>query len=444
LLLTSLVPHVVKMTQEKLFRGIGRWDLTAMVINAMVGSGIFGLPSKLQALLGTYSLIAFILSAAVVGLIVLCYAEVSSRFVATGGPYLYAREAFGPVVGFEVGWLYWIVRVTTYAANCNLLITYFGFFVPSVTDGAPRLCAIGAVTLVIVVVNLIGIRESALMTNLTTAGKILPLVLFVAVGIFFIQPANFALGSVPESSAWAGALLLLVYTFAGFESTTIVAGEPKDPRRNMPFAILMSLVLVALLYITVQGVAIGTLPTLTTSDRPLTDAANGFMGSFGAALIAGAAIVSIFGNLNVGVLNSTRLLFAMGENRELPKVLGRIHPRYKTPYVSIILNGLIMLILTFQSSFLTALAIAVITRLVVYATTCLALPVFRFRTKSDSSALLIPFGFVISGLALVLIAWLLANVDFAKEGLPIIIFAVIGLALYGGSRFLEKDAVPQD
>jgi len=146
----------------------------------------------------------------------------------------------------------------------------------------------------------------------------------------------------------------------------------------------------------------------------------------------------------VGVLNSTRLLFAMGENRELPKVLGRIHPRYKTPYVSIILNGLIMLILTFQSSFLTALAIAVITRLVVYATTCLALPVFRFRTKSDSSALLIPFGFVISGLALVLIAWLLANVDFAKEGLPIIIFAVIGLALYGGSRFLEKDAVPQD
>src|SRR5260221_6800323 len=143
------------MTEEKLVRGIGRWDLTAMVINAMVGSGIFGLPSKLQALLGNSSLIAFVLCAAVTGLIVLCYAEVSSRFASTGGPYLYAREAFGPVVGFEVGWLYWIVRVTTFAANCNLLITYFGFFVPSVADGALRLCAIGSVGLIIVVVNLV-------------------------------------------------------------------------------------------------------------------------------------------------------------------------------------------------------------------------------------------------------------------------------------------------
>jgi len=432
------------MTEEKLVRGIGRWDLTAMVINAMVGSGIFGLPSKLQALLGNYSLIAFVLCAAVTGLIVLCYAEVSSRFASTGGPYLYAREAFGPVVGFEVGWLYWIVRVTTFAANCNLLITYFGFFVPSVADGALRLCAIGSVVLIIVVVNLVGIRESALMTNLTAAGKILPLVLFIAVGIFFIQPTHFTLGSVPESSAWASALLLLVYTFAGFESTTIIAGETKDPRRNMPFAILTSLVLVALLYIFVQGVAIGTLPELTTSDRPLTDAANGFLGPFGAALIAGAAVVSIFGNLNVGVLNGTRLLFAMGENRELPRLLGRIHPRYKTPYISIILNGLIMLILTVQSSFLTALAIAVITRLLVYATTCLALPVFRFRTKGASTAFLIPFGFLISILALALIGWLLANVDFGKEGLAVIALAIVGLVLYGGSRFFEKSESPQE
>ena len=105
------------MSEEKLVRGIGRWDLTAIAINTIIGAGIFGLPAKVHALIGTYSLIAFVFCAVIIGLIVLCYAEVSSRFSATGGPYLYAREAFGPVVGFEVGWLYWIVRVATFAGQ---------------------------------------------------------------------------------------------------------------------------------------------------------------------------------------------------------------------------------------------------------------------------------------------------------------------------------------
>src|SRR5215210_1993380 len=126
------------MSEEKLVRGLGRWDFTAIVINTIIGAGIFGLPAKVYAQIGAYSLLAFVLCALIVGLIVLCYAEVASRFTATGGPYLYAREAFGSLVGFEVGWLYWIVRVATFAANCNLFVTYLGFFIPGANDGPIR------------------------------------------------------------------------------------------------------------------------------------------------------------------------------------------------------------------------------------------------------------------------------------------------------------------
>src|SRR5215207_6181471 len=123
------------MAEEKLVRGISRWDLTAIAINTIIGTGIFLLPATVAGLIGNYSIFAFIVCALIVGLIVVCFAEVSSRFEATGGMYLYAREAFGGAVGFEVGWLYWIVRVATYAANCNALLTYLGFFIPGANEG---------------------------------------------------------------------------------------------------------------------------------------------------------------------------------------------------------------------------------------------------------------------------------------------------------------------
>src|SRR5580765_6933183 len=146
------------MTEEKLVRGIGRWDLTAIAINTIIGAGIFGLPSKVYALIGSYSLYAYIACAIIVGFIVLCYAEVSSRFTSTGGPYLYAQKAFGPIVGFEAGWLYWIVRLTTFAATCNLFVTYFGYFVPSASEPFFRIAIIGFVILLLTVVNIVGVR----------------------------------------------------------------------------------------------------------------------------------------------------------------------------------------------------------------------------------------------------------------------------------------------
>ena len=426
------------MSEEKLVRGIGRWDLTAIAINTIIGAGIFGLPSKVTALIGNYSLIAFLVCAVIVGFIVLCFAEVGSRFRTTGGMYLYAHEAFGPVVGFEVGWLYWIVRITTFAANCNLLLAYLSLFVPSANTGAPRILIISFIVLVITAVNYVGVKQSALLTNIFTVGKIVPLVVFAAVGLFFIQPENFTFDVAPSYDSFTQAVLILIYAYVGFEAAVIPAGETKDPQKNVPFALLMALGVCAVLYILIQIVSIGTLPGLAASEKPLADAAGQFLGFYGASFITIGALVSIFGNLNGGFLTASRVPFAMAEHRELPQALARTHDTFKTPHISLILTAALTFVLTVQSSFLTALTISTITRLMVYATTCIALPVFRRRKDAPEAQFKSPFGMAAAVLSLILTLWLLTQVDYRKEGLAIIIMAAIGLAVYFIYNFLGK------
>jgi basic amino acid/polyamine antiporter, APA family len=418
------------MTKPELIRGLGRWDLTAIAINTIIGTGIFILPARATGLIGTYSLFAIIACALIIALIVLCFAEVSSRFDTTGGMYLYAKEAFGPVVGFEVGWLYWVVRVATFAANCNALLIYLGFFFPSAVEGFPRIAIITSVVLLMTVINIIGIRESAIMTNVFTIGKLLPLLIFATVGSFFIDPANFKFEQLPEYGKFSEAVLLLIYAYVGFEAAVIPAGETKDPQKNLPFALLTALTVCTILFILIQIVAVGILPDLANSQRPLADAAAKFMGGFGAAFIALGALISILGNLNGGFLAATRLPFAMAEENELPKVLSRTHSHFKTPFVSILATALVTLVLTVQSTFFTAVTVATITRLLVYATTCLALPVFRRRSDVPDARFFAPLGVVAAILSLGLIIWLLTNVKFDVEGWPILIVGIVGLLIY--------------
>lgn len=426
------------MTEEKLVRGINRWDLTAIAINTIIGTGIFLLPAKVFGLIGSFSLLAFVACAVIVGLIILCFAEVSSRFSATGGMYLYAKEAFGPVVGFEVGWLYWIVRITTFATNANALLIYLGFFFPAASEGIWRVLVVSSVVLVITAVNFVGVRESTIMTNFFTVGKIVPLLAFAAIGIFFIEPANFSFGAAPEYGNFSEAILVLIYAFVGFEAAVIPAGETKDPQKNVPFALLAALVFCAILFIIIQIVAIGTLPELAASKTPLADSAGKFLGNFGAAFIAIGALVSVLGNLNGGFLAASRLPFAMAEQKELPPIIAKTHEKFNTPFVSILLTAVLILIFTLQTSFYSALAIATITRLLVYATTCLSLPVFRNKKNAPEAKFTAPFGMAVTVLSLILIVWLLTRVDFSKEGKWIIILSVIGLVIYFINLLLSK------
>lgn len=427
------------MNQEKLSRDIGRWSLASIAINTIIGAGIFGLPSKAFDKTGSWSLILFVVCALVIALIVLCFAEVSSRFRETGGMYVYAKEAFGSAVGFEVGWLYWLVRVTTFAANCNLLLAYLSFFFPEANSGLIRTALILLIVSSLTLVNILGVRESVWLTNIFTVGKILPLLIFVAVGAFFIQPHNFSFREIPDYEALSATTLLLLYAYVGFEAAVIPAGESKNPEKDVPFALLVSLFFCTFIFISVQFVAIGTFSELAKSERPLADAATQFMGSFGGAFIALGALISILGNLNGGFLAATRLPFAMAdEDKALPSIVAKTHPTFRTPHVAILLTALPILILTLQSSFLSALTMATLTRLLVYATTCLALPILRRRNDLAEPRFKLPFGNFIAVVSIALIIYLLSTITLT-ELRNLAISALVGFVLWFMFRKFSKN-----
>ena len=420
---------MVETTHEGLVRVIRRRDLLAVVLNSIIGAGIFGLPATVFALVGVYSLAAFLLCGMLVTLIIVCFAEVSSRFTDTGGPYLYAREAFGPVVGFEVGWLMWVSRLTAFAANSNLLIAYLGFFVPSVMSGTFRAAAIMLIVSALTAVNVIGVRDATRVTNVLTVAKLLPLVLFVAVGIFFLDVENYAPSALPNLGDFSVSVLLLVYAFTGFEMAAVPSGEARDPRRDLPWALLTSIAVVTVFYLLIQLVSVGTLPGLADSARPLTEAGEQFLGPIGAAIISAGAVVSILGNLNVTLMVTPRLPFAMAERRELPQLIARVHARFHTPYVAICFSSVIMLVLTLTGTFVYAATISVIARLLAYAATCAALPVLRRRKGVQVAAFVAPFGVAASVVSLALVAWLLTNTTVAQAR-DTAIAAAIGILIY--------------
>ncbi|HEY0660106.1 MAG TPA: APC family permease [Lysobacter sp.] len=427
------MPDSSARTEEGLVRGIGRGSLVALFINSVVGAGIFGLPGRVHELLGPYALLAYLACAALVLLIVLCFAEVGGRFSRTGGPYLYAHATFGPVVGFQVGWLVWLARVTAFAALCNLLLEYLAHFWPAATSPGWRVVLATGVVAVMTAVNIRGVRPAALVTNVFTIGKLVPMVLFVAVGLFFIEPARFVPTNSPDAVDFSSAMLLLVFAFTGFETATVPAGEVRDPRRNLPFAILAAMAVIVPLYVLVQVVCIGTLPELAGSTRPLADAAARFAGAFGAAVITVGALVSIAGTLNGLLLAAPRLLFAMAEQRQLPRALASTHARFHTPHIAIVASAACMLALTLSGSFLTAVAISTLTRLLAYAATCAALPVLRRRDRQDgsgstTSSFRAPGGTVTVVVALGVIAWLLSH-GSAREVRDVAIAMALGFVL---------------
>ncbi|HKO98323.1 MAG TPA: amino acid permease [Pyrinomonadaceae bacterium] len=422
------------VSEEGLVRGISRWDLVAIAINGIIGAGIFGLPSKVYALIGTYSLIAFVVCAIVVTMIILCFAEVGSRFEETGGPYLYAREAFGPVVAFEVGWLVWLARLTAFAANCNLLVSYLGFFWPGATSPIGRPIVIVVVVAFLTAINIRGVREATIFSNIFTVGKLVPMMIFIAIGVFFLNPSSYTFGPQPPVGAFSQSVLLLLYAFTGFEMAVIPAGEIRDPKRNLPRALMTAIGVVACLYILIQIVCVGTLPELATSQKPLADAGTRFLGTAGGALISAGALISISGNLNILLLSGSRVPFAMAEQRQLPSLIAKVHERFFTPYISVLFTATVMLILTMKSSFVQALTISAIARLVTYAVTCLSLPVFRHRADAPPAAFRLPGGTIIAVLSLGLAVWLLSN-STSAEAKAAAIAAAVGLLIYLVYRF---------
>lgn len=423
--------------RARLIRGVRRWDAVALMINCIIGAGIFGTPSKAFALTGSYSLLAFVACALIVAAIAFCYAEVASRFTETGGPYLYAREAFGPLAGFQVGWLAYIARLSSFAFICNVLVSYIGFFYPAAASGLWRAIIMTCVVFALVSVNVIGVRRAAAVSDIFSIGKLIPLALFGVVGLFFISPASYSFDAPPDIGSFSMVVSLLFVSFTGFELALIAAGETRDPQRNMPFAMMTALIVVAVIYILIQVVCIGTLPGLAHSEKPLAEASNLFLGKAGASIITLGAVVSTMGTLNAILLAGSRLPFAMAERDQLSAVFATTHKRFHTPHTAILLTAGAGLALALSGTFTYALTLAAISKLLTSAATCAALPVLRRRASQHPALFKAPAGLFLSMASLAVCAWLLANSGWA-EVRDVIIAAAVGMLLYVINRLGQR------
>jgi amino acid transporter len=383
-------------------RELGRWDLTAIGVNQVIGAAVFAQPALLAAAVGGWSPWMVAAGGLASMLIALCFAEVGSRFRGTGGSYLYTRAAFGRFAAFEVGWMLWFTRVVSGAAVINVLALSLAYYWPPLASGWPRAAIIAAINVIVAFINVRGLRHSSVTVNALTLGKLLPLVVFIAVGLPFVEAARLAPGGAVTWSGVSSAALLVIFAFGGYEVIPVPAGEAKDPVRGVPFALVMTILIVTVVMTLAQVVAVGTLPSLSMSMTPLADSASTFLGASGAAMITLGVTVSVSGNNMGQTLSGSRNLFALAEQGDLPRFFGRVHSLYRTPVTAIVMTSGISLALALSGGFGALAAVSAVSRLVVYVLTCAAtlrLRQARFSDRVRPAGFVVPFGPVIPLLA---------------------------------------------
>jgi len=421
-----------------LVRAVSRWQLVGLSINDVVGSGVYLLPAAAAALLGPTSVWAVVLAGAAVAVLVLCFAEAASHFDEPGGAYLYTREAFGRFVGFEVGWMTWLARVASVASLTNGLALAVAYLWPPAASGLPRMAILAATIAVLTWVNVVGVKSGARAAVALVIAKMLPLAFFVAVGVFFVDWSQAIAWEAPRAGTLGEAALLLLFAYAGFENAPAAAGEYRNPRRDVPFALLTMIVIITVTYALVQIVALGTLPGLAQSPSPLAEAAGLFAGPLGALLLTVGATLSIFGNIGNTTLLGPRYLYALGVDGFGPRALARVHPRYQTPANAIIVQSVLALALAATGSFVQLAMLSVIARLTTYIGTAAAVPVLRRRFGTREDAFRLPGGPAIPILALLLSAVFLMSAEWENLVAGLVALAV-GAVIY---RFQRPPAAP--
>jgi amino acid transporter len=331
-------------------------------------------------MLGWPGIFAWIAAAIIIGAMVFCFAEVASRFTGAGGAYLYADVAFGRFAGIQVGWLMYFARCITAAVQANLFTTYLAEFWPSAATRSGGIAVTTVFLGTLAVVNLRSVKQGANVSNFFAIVKVVPLLIFGAMGAAWLLGGHGVVtpaGSDPTSGGWLRALLLLMFGYGGFEAGLIPLAEAKNPKRDAPFALIVGLALVTLVYLAAQVTVLATLPNPGGSARPLADAARVIVGTGGAAFMAVAALLSVYGWLASNMLTVPRLSTAMADRGDFPKIFAWVHPRYRTPWVSIIFFAAVGWILAIQAGLLQNLSLSAVSRLIPYGVVCAALPVLR-------------------------------------------------------------------
>ncbi|HEV8357411.1 MAG TPA: APC family permease [Gemmatimonadales bacterium] len=380
-----------------LVRSIGRWALAGLVLNGVIGSAIYGLPSVIARQLGEAAPWAWLLAAGLIGVVLACFAEVASRFRGAGGPYLYARVTFGRFAGLQTGWMAYLARLTASATVANLFVIYLGEFFPGVTARAGTVLVLTLLLGGLALVNFRGVGHGSRVSSLLALAKLAGLGIFLLLGLVWVagHGAVAAPPAPPGVTPWLEALLVLVFAYGGFEAALMPLAEARDPERDAPFALFVALAAATAVYTLGQAVVTFTLPDAAASSRPLADSARVFFGAPGAGFLALCALLSTFGYLAGGMVNVPRLTFAMAEQGDLPRAFRAVHPRFRTPHVSIAWYAILVWALASSGTFLQNLTLSVAARLITYGLVCAALPVLRRRDGRPGGAP--PAGFRLPG-----------------------------------------------
>jgi basic amino acid/polyamine antiporter, APA family len=372
------------------------------MLNIMIGGGVFGLPGTVAGILGSQSPIAYLVAALGMAIIAACFAEVASRFQQAGGPYLYAKVAFGRFLGLQVGWLLWLTRVSAAAAVANIFLDYLLVYFPQTKGLLPRLVILSIVIGGLAAINIRGVRMGTQVSNFLTVAKLLPLMILLFSGLCFVHSRAQSVYAPPEShpiGAWMRAVLLIVFAYSGFEAALVPAAEVEDPTHDAPLAIMAAMILVTVLYSLLQVVVMRVLVNPGASDSALSAAARVIGGASLAAIVSAGALVSSTGYFAATMIATPRITLALAENRDFPGWFGLIHPRYRTPYTSILAFATVVWVLSLAGTFRWNASLSAAAHLSVYGVSCAALPVLR-RKCPHQAGFQLPGGLVFATLGL--------------------------------------------
>lgn len=398
---------------------MGLFSMILLGINSIIGSGIFLLPGNVYTEVGSKSIFVYGLATILVLSITLCFAEAGGMFSKNGGSYVYAKEAFGDFVGFEVGIMSWVIRIISWSTLAVGFATALGLFWPEAATTYKNLVA-SALVIFLGVNSLFGMNNTKVISNVATVGKLVPLILFVAIGVFFIKPENISQQTASVGmSGIASGIILVFYAFTGFESFVVATGEMENPKKNLPIALLSTLAIVAVMYIAIQLICVGVLGSdLAGNKTPIADASSALLGSFSKTFIGVATLISIFGINIASSIVTPRCGSALAEDGLVPAIIGKTN-KNGAPYIAIIISIVLCIPLVLSGSFEQLAVMSVVARFAQYIPTCLSIVVLRKRNDL-SSGFRVPFGPVIPAIAVLGSLWLVQQAFIQDIGKPIL------------------------
>ena len=389
----------------------GLWSIVLLGINSIIGTGIFLLPNRAYALMGPSSLLILLFDAFLAGCLALCFAEVAGFFSRNGGPYLYAKAAFGDFVGYEVGVLKLVVTIIAWAAMAVGFATALGaafpFFAGDTMKNLIAVVLIGGLT----IMNIAGVKISKILNNLMTISKLVPLCVFIAVGLFFVNGSNFT-PFVPThmaDGAFANAAITMFFAYTGFEAIAVAAEDFKDPKKDLPRGIILTMIIVTIIYMLVVGISIGILgPDLAVDKAPIQTAFGRAVGPVGAYFILLGTLFSMGGINLAESFIAPRACTSLAEDGMLPAFLNR-RTSWGTPWASSVVVAILSILLAWSGSFTTLAAISAVSRFTQYLPTVLSVIVFRRKWKDRERTYKIPGGIFVPVVAFLTSLWMLSN-----------------------------------